>query len=299
MFAGVIHRPSGIPGLVYELNPGSTRRVPVIKQAPMTIEINQHGMRGKAVLRAKPTGWSRIAVLGDSTTFGYGVEASETYSAVLETLIRSKGQRCEVLNFGVTGYNTRDEAIQLEHRVMAFEPDMLILGYNLNDPDTDHHTNGRVFFAAPKWWEHSHLTRMLNHLWWRQRRSRLGEGNLFRFLHATGQPNWAIVEDGFASIAATASGQQIPVLVVTFPTGEVPRDPENYRYADLHQQVAAEATKHGFEVLDLVRTFAEMRRRSLSYRLPHEHPNVAGHRAAALAIQERIDAMGVLTYRGW
>ena len=49
----------------------------------------------------------------------------------------SNGRRFEVLNFGVVGYSTRDEAIALKQKTIPFHPQGVIIGYVLNDPETD------------------------------------------------------------------------------------------------------------------------------------------------------------------
>ena len=133
-----MHRPSEVAGLLYELRPGADVEHSPPRQKPKRVRVNSRGMRGPDVALEKPEGVLRIAVLGDSTTFGYGVEEDETYSSFLQRFLNAAGRRrFEVLNFGVTGYCTRDEAIVLEQRVAEFAPDLIVLGYNLNDPNAN------------------------------------------------------------------------------------------------------------------------------------------------------------------
>jgi len=72
----------------------------------------------------------RIAVLGDSITFGYGVGQDETYANVLEKRL---GKGFEVMNFGVSGYNTIQEAEQLRTKVLDYSPDLIVIGFLYND----------------------------------------------------------------------------------------------------------------------------------------------------------------------
>ena len=57
------------------------------------------------------------------------MENDETYPAVLEELLRQvvpDGRPVEVLNYGVAGYSTRDEALQYQHRGVGWEPDVVV-----------------------------------------------------------------------------------------------------------------------------------------------------------------------------
>jgi lysophospholipase L1-like esterase len=77
----------------------------------------------------------RIAVLGDSVAFGWGVAPEARFSNLLETLINTSGTRCEVLNFAVPGYNTVMELATFREKVLAFQPDVLLLSFVDNDDE--------------------------------------------------------------------------------------------------------------------------------------------------------------------
>jgi lysophospholipase L1-like esterase len=69
-------------------------------------------MRGPKISKKKPKGVWRIAALGDSTMFGWGIREEETFPAVLQRALNSgsDSREYEVLNFAVPGYNTAMEA---------------------------------------------------------------------------------------------------------------------------------------------------------------------------------------------
>ena len=72
----------------------------------------------------------RIAIMGDSITFGEGVEnTADTYCEVLETeLDRAMPDRdVEVFNFGVSAYSVREMAATLRRRTGAVEPDLVLM----------------------------------------------------------------------------------------------------------------------------------------------------------------------------
>ena len=286
-----IHRPATIPGLPYELQPGADAEHRPPEQKPKRVRVNSHGMRNPEVTLEKPPGVLRVAALGDSTTFGYGVEDDQTWPAFLQRSLNAAGtgRTWEVLNFGVTGYATTDEAIVLDRKARAFDPDVVVLGYNLNDPnrvplDSPLHT----YFSERPWWDRFQIGRFVRRRLRQSAIDRIGGGNVVRYWHAPDRPMWRSVQEGFADIAASAAELGAPVLCVIFTQGNPPADPAGYPYGDLHAQVAEEARRHGFDVLDLLELYARMRAEGVRSQLPHLHPNVEGQRAAAAAIAERI-----------
>ncbi len=93
----------------------------------------------------------RILTFGDSFTYGYGVPEHETYSAVLQKLLRDD-YAVEVYNFGVYAYNSTDVLKEITRLVLhdqarskpeLLDPDLIIYGVCLNDYDTkDGQTDG-------------------------------------------------------------------------------------------------------------------------------------------------------------
>ena len=106
------------PGIRFE-----HRRSAEARLMGVDVHINRFGMRDKERDLLKPTGVRRIAVLGDSITFGWGVPQEETYPALLEKRLNEQspaGEKgsFEVLNFGVGNYNTIDEFAMLRYRAI-------------------------------------------------------------------------------------------------------------------------------------------------------------------------------------
>jgi hypothetical protein len=90
-------------------------------------------------LRAKTTGERygphqdkefRIALVGDSVTFGEGVSRTEdTFAQVLEDTLNLKqgAWRVKVFNFGASAYSVRVMAATLRQRMPEVEPDMVLM----------------------------------------------------------------------------------------------------------------------------------------------------------------------------
>jgi len=101
-----------------------------------TMHTSAQGYRTKPFEPKPAPGRRRVVALGDSSTFGWGVEDSEAYPARLEdTLDRREGGRArwEVLNLGVPGYSTFQGRVMLEREALPLAPDLVTWSYLAND----------------------------------------------------------------------------------------------------------------------------------------------------------------------
>jgi len=89
---------------------------------------NSRGYRDKERLYEKG-GKKRIVVLGDSTAWGWGVEAKDRFSDIMER--RLKGW--EVINLAHPGYSTDQELLVLQTEGFKYHPDIVILLFDKND----------------------------------------------------------------------------------------------------------------------------------------------------------------------
>ena len=121
--------------LGYVLRPGWTG-IHQTRDFRVRVHINGLGLRGHPLEQRKPSGTLRIAILGDSYTFGFGVEDRDAFPALLERLLSRPERPVEVLNFDVPGYSTDHYWILLQQRVQRLSPDLLIVATCSNDlPD--------------------------------------------------------------------------------------------------------------------------------------------------------------------
>ena len=97
--------------------------------------INAMGLRGAQPVVPKPEGLHRILAIGDSTTFGWGVDDNGTYPVQLEQGLKATfpGSHLEVVNGGVGAYDLRHAARLLRHFGPTFEPDIVVVGVYWND----------------------------------------------------------------------------------------------------------------------------------------------------------------------
>ena len=92
---------------------------------------NEHRFRGKDVAIAGSQEKPNIVVLGDSYSFGAGVNDGEEYSAVLE---RRLGGSSRVINLGIGGWGLTQEIRRFHDFGVQFKPKVVILQFSSNDP---------------------------------------------------------------------------------------------------------------------------------------------------------------------
>jgi len=112
-------------GLVYDLLPSAA-----VETENQIVKINHEGFRGAIIAQEKKA--KRIFFIGDSMIFGFGLNEKQTLPVQLQNIAR-KDMELEVLNAGVIGYNTRQERIVLEKKLLDYNPDVVILGFCQND----------------------------------------------------------------------------------------------------------------------------------------------------------------------
>lgn len=96
------------------------------------VRINSLGFRTDEISRKSPME-KRILCLGDSVTFGYWVNQDEPWPQVLQKMYQNRGINATVINAGVPGYSTFQSLEQWRLKGKNLQPDVVILGYCLND----------------------------------------------------------------------------------------------------------------------------------------------------------------------
>ncbi|MFT4571952.1 MAG: lysophospholipase L1-like esterase [Candidatus Binatia bacterium] len=76
----------------------------------------------------------KVAFLGDSCTFGWGLEDSLTFTGQLDQLQRASGPpRLALRNAGYPGHSAVMGPYVFRQRVLAWQPDVVVLGYSANN----------------------------------------------------------------------------------------------------------------------------------------------------------------------
>jgi hypothetical protein len=123
------HRDSAIDGLAFELKPGGPYGFSAGHDwgdEPRLVTINEFGFRDDRRQEAKEPGVVRIGCLGGSNTYGAAVSDGRTWPRLLERELESRGQRVEVWNLGVSGYETSNKVAMARHVAERYDFDLLV-----------------------------------------------------------------------------------------------------------------------------------------------------------------------------
>ena len=120
----LLYRDAAGKGLVFP--PGSEFRLQSA-EFDCGVKINALGFRDRE-FGPKPEGRTRILAVGDSFTYGWGVEANESWPKVLEARLRQLGHDVEVANLGKPGASPATYAEIASRAVPVLKPDLVIVG---------------------------------------------------------------------------------------------------------------------------------------------------------------------------
>jgi lysophospholipase L1-like esterase len=120
-----LYRPSADPRLVYQPVPSS-----MVEMEYGHAAFNAAGMRDDREFPRSPGERVRVVMLGDSLAWSEFVSLSDSLARRTEEAL---GAGFEVLNFGVTGYDTDQEAAWYEMRAREFHPGIVVVVYCMND----------------------------------------------------------------------------------------------------------------------------------------------------------------------
>ncbi len=262
---------------------------------------NSLGYRDRERSRAKAKGTHRVVALGDSFSWGVGVEFEDAWPQRLERgLSRHRGETWEVVSLARPGMNTVEEAEQLATEGLAYDPDLVVLGYCLNDSEDDEAAEVRRArdweemvherrAHAPRPWDRSALFRLVSTRLQATRENRL-RIEAYRSQYVAGYKGWIAGQKALRRMADLCRERKIPLVVMTLPLFGNPLDAA-YPFGEIHAAVARAVNDAGWaRPLDLRPAYA-----GLDWRLlvvdgaNDEHPNEIAHRIAANVLVSTLD----------
>lgn len=97
------------------------------------VHLNQLGFRDPLPWKDKSPGQYELIVLGDSITWGFGVEEGQRYTDRLAGELAKKGVNVMVKNVAVNGYDTGQELLMYRQLRGRTCPDVVLIGLYSND----------------------------------------------------------------------------------------------------------------------------------------------------------------------
>ena len=123
--------------------PGTTWRF-VWPEFNVGVKINSQGLRGPEVLYENPMARPRIMMIGDSFTFGFGVDQQDSYCGIIRNRL---GKDFDVINTGVTGYGPLYELMYFLLEGHKYRPDAVFVFIHPGDLNDTVYLPG-IFFDA-------------------------------------------------------------------------------------------------------------------------------------------------------
>ena len=304
---------------IFELRPGAEGRIS--EKGAAFYRISADGLRDSVYARPKPDGVFRVVVMGDSVSFGYGVEEAEAYPQVLEELLSElvPDSRIEVVNLSVGGYNAYNEAELLKGVGQSYEPDLVLVQFcinDLNDPTLHFDAQTRIALSAIpdaafpdpsqrrgsahvpsrlfRWCRASKLCAAIQDLWLAMNAPEFDDQarrDAAVAIEAADRPEWKWLEARYQEMARVANAGGASFAILAFPyqaqLDEPSPHPVQVRLAGLGRQ-------RGWPVIDPLAAFMVAHAERMPLFIDWWHPTPAGHRIAAIAVARALACGGHL-----
>jgi hypothetical protein len=256
------------------------------------ITTNRWGMRGRTFEKTKAAGVYRIAILGSSSEYGWGVSDDDVLDKLIEDQLNREDtteriRKFEVMNFSVEGYGAFQKLMLLGRKVLAFEPDLVLYVTYLAEGERTADTLGQAMnenLPSPAEFRES-IQNVYD-------QARVDPSMTRKRIERRVKPYMQeLVGEVFQSFADQCRQHNVRGCFVYRPeTGEAPRLVEARR-----RELLSRAEQTGLPVLDLSAAFAGVPDRgavmvtpkrsydlqSLKREEMDDHPNELGHRLLA------------------
>ena len=288
----------GAVRLLHLADPRPTGYAPVNTKRRAMAPTNSRGYRDNERAPRKAPGVKRLLSLGDSFAWGAGIEFDDTYGQRLERhLPRRRHEAWEVVQLALPGMNTVDEASQLLEEGLAYDPDLVVVGYVLNDSEDNEAAEAR---RAREWAEekrekrepvfldHSALFKLVGSRVFATVENRRRTSG-YRSMYRPDAPGWVAGQKALKLMSKLCTEKGIPFVVVIFPLFANPQG-AGYPFAEIHATVSQAASAAGAKVVDLRPAYEGLRWDLLVVDgAADEHPNEIAHRIAADVILKALD----------
>ena len=256
------------------------------------IQVNRLGFRDREI-PGKQQERYRIAVVGDSITWGQGLAAGERFS---DRLGESLGPRYEVFNFGEPGAHDHMEQLA---KSLSVSPDFVLLQLYLTAFETEDMERPRPRPLLPepldRRLEPASMLYDLLGIQWTRLQQELGlvesyEHYLTRHLSDPNSPNSRTAFGLLREFIRRARRTGVPTGIVLFPaTDAMGPNGSGYPFAFLHERVAALCAEEQIPCLDLLPAFSKVKDPRTMWVSPFDaHPNAETNRRAAYEMLVRF-----------
>ncbi|HCP44899.1 MAG TPA: hypothetical protein DIU15_02570, partial [Deltaproteobacteria bacterium] len=259
-----------------------------------TVRINALGLRDASNYPPKkPSGCYRVLALGDSRTFGAGVNETESWPGILETNLKAgyPSACVEVLNGGMPDTDLHDQVALLVDRWKDLDIDLVLVGLSAPDdignggPDTAAASRPRSLVMEQPWLAHSATLRWFLDSGVRDEVHAALHPELPR-IKAPDDPAWVRFESAVADLRTTGDriGARVAILLLPAPVAA-----DKHPVSETHRQLAAWfRDEWHLPVVDLVSSLGTVDGQELRVHAAEPWPSVALHRAYARRVEVEL-----------
>lgn len=255
-------------------------------------EQNELGLRDEDWSAGDLPGVRRIAFVGDSYTYGWGIEdPADRFPDLIEKALNDRGQRVQTMNIAKPGWGTSDQIQPIKDMVNHYGVDEVVLCYVPNDiekllPRTDAFDPTEP--PIVRWFNldssvfADYLYRLLvlphsptvkGYMDW------LGEG-------FASEPAWRAHQSDLGEIISFCRDKNVPLRVVLLPF--IAGETEKFKPQAIHATLKAFFEKNGVPVVDLLPVILEENPRDLIVNELDGHPNEKAHAMFAEKIKAAL-----------
>jgi lysophospholipase L1-like esterase len=246
---------------------------------------------------SRAPGMQRVLCIGDSYTFGLGVQDGEAWPHVVERTLRARGVQVAAINAGVPGYNSEQEAAWLDELLPAYAPSAVVVAYIMNDtqPVTIAPVPpSRIYRGCASWLleDGKAVVDLFGRLCIDDRPlCRSHKPTLTFDYESDYRPDaaWDGARAALGHMQARCAAAGVPLLVVVMPDFTQPFG-DDYRFHGIHERVVTAAAAAGSRTLDLLPAFAGRDARALRVR-GDGHPDAEGQRLLGEGIAPAVAAL--------
>lgn len=235
----------------------------------------------------------RILALGDSFTYGSGLRNQNSWPKKTETFLHSKGfNNLEILNGGRPGTDTISQYKLFERFTSKYEPDMVVMGFIINDCTNICSTCGAVNLKnkfeekiKSKQQIKSYLFRYieLTYLKYKLTRETIAEYSL---PYENNSHEFQQCKEGFLKFKNASEQNDFELIVIIYPM--LIQLNENYPFREIHKTMEDFLDSEGIKVYDLTPEFYNYNNKDLWLSWYDSHPNIMANEIAAKKISDII-----------
>lgn len=244
--------------------------------------LNSYDCRDREWAKEKPRGVKRIVFLGDSFTYGWGVEdVAERFTDRLQARFDARSpEAVEVMNVAKPGWGTGDQVQRLPDILERFAPDEVVLCYVLNDmEDLIPRTQGINPTRPPEpQWFNPDSSCFLDFLWRRLWLPRMPSVRGYQDWLADGYAQadvWNAQAARLTRLRDLCSERDVTFRVALLPY--VREGGERFDGKKIRSQVREFLTGQGVQIIDLADSIAFVNASELVVNRGDAHPNGRAH----------------------